>query len=182
MQIIRFILIFLCIFFVTNPSYSAIKGGVGYSIPIDYSHLNAVELAEKADFYYNNVIVQKSSEVDVNVTTALNLYTMLANRCPENIQYPVRLGILYDMIGKDRYAKGAFYRAIGINKNNPEPYFYLGEFFFQRQIYRRALKMYLEAYNKGFRNDIRTLNRLNQLYLMFGDRETAEKYAVSADK
>ena len=181
-HVIRFCLVLIVLFLAVRTSFAVEKGGVTYQIPIDYSTMSAVELSEKADFYFNTAILQNLGKVDDNVTNALFLYAVLADKCPDNPIYPVCLGRLYDMIGKDRYAKGNFSRAMGINPNLPEPYFYYGEFLFKRQNYRRALKMYLEAYSKGYNEHPETLSRLNQIYTMFGDEKKAEKYVVKTEE
>ena len=56
------------------PSFAAIKGGLEYSIPIDYSKLNEDELQAKAGFYYN--LVLRNGKDSEDMTAALNLYHM----------------------------------------------------------------------------------------------------------
>ena len=115
------------------------------------------------------------------MTKALFLYTTLSNKCPTDTLYSLRLGILYDQLNKDRYAKSYYNRAIQTNNSLPEPYFYFGEFYFKRKIYRKALKMYLKAYDNGYSKDTRVLNRLNCIYTMFGDMENASYYPVQEE-
>ena len=128
-QFTNTIITIFVIFSFLTPAYSAIKGSLEYSIPIDYSKINEAETAAQADVLYNQISAVPSAELDDNITLALNLYTILSNKNPQNTTYALRLGKLYDIIGKDRQAKENFYRAMGINQSNPEPYFYLGEFF-----------------------------------------------------
>ena len=94
------------------------------------------------------------------------MYTLLANAYPENITYPLKVGKLYDIIGKDRYAKGFYYRAMNIDKKNPEPYAYLGDYFYKREQYRKSLKFYLKAYDNG---SVNVKDKINTIYLKFGD-------------
>lgn len=90
-----------------------IKGELEYQIPIDYSKLSTEELENKAGFYYGLALKTSNGKVNEDMTSALNLYAILSNKNPENTFYKIRLGHLYDIIGKDRYAKGYFFQAIG---------------------------------------------------------------------
>ena len=162
----RFLFALLISFFIILPSLSAIKGGVDYKIPIDYSKLNQTELESKADFYYNSAL--KTKKLDENMTSALNLYAILSDAFPENMNYALRLGKLFDILGKDRYAKGQYYRAMGLNQLRPEPYYYLGDFYYDREQFRKALKYYLKAYNNGYSNHAGTKEKINTIYQKLG--------------
>ena len=88
----------------------------------------------------------------------------------------MRLGILYDKIKKDRYAKGNFSRAIAINPISPEPYFYFGEFYYKRQLYRPALKYYKKAFEYSSKANYDLCYKLGDIYEKFGDTKTALKF------
>ena len=109
-----------------QPSFCAVKGGIEYSIPVDYSKLSETEILERAKVYYHNAEQVKDGVVNEDVTNALFTYSVLQNINPENIDYSIKLGKLYEKIGKDRYAKGNYARAIGINISKPEGYFCYG--------------------------------------------------------
>lgn len=172
-RLIKFLFTFL-ILFMTVPAYPALKGGLEYQIPVDYSKLNEAELEEKAGFYYH--LALKNETLNDDMTAALNLYHMLAHKNPANIEYKIKLGILYDIIGKDRYAKGCFFDAIGVDKSKPEPFFRLGEFYYKREMYKRALKMYRIAYRKGYTRHYDTLYKMGDTCLKLGDTKSALKY------
>ena len=138
---ISIILIFVCS--LSAPAFCALKGGLEYQIPIDYSKLSTEELENKAGFYYGLALKTSNGKVNDDMTSALNLYTILSSKNPENTFYKIRLGHLYDIIGKDRYAKGYFFQAIGTDSSQPEPYFRLGEFYYRRELYKKALNMYI---------------------------------------
>ncbi len=159
---------------------ATIQGGIDYKISIDYSKLDEKELQQKADFYYSYAI--KTGNLDENMTSALTLYHILAHKNPENIYNLTKLGTLYDLIGKDRTAKLAFYDAIGINSQKGEPYFRLGNFYYRRELYKKALKMYKEAYKKEYSNHYETLYQIGDIYEKFGDTEAALKYLNLAKK
>lgn len=163
----KFLLLFFVIFCPLNCQ-AVMKGSLEYKIPIEYSNMNEEELSSKAEFYYNNALKTSGGKLNSDVTQGLILYSALSNKNPDNIYYPIRTGILYDIIGKDRYAKGNYYRAMGINPSMPEPYFYLGEFYYKRQLYRKALKMYLRAGEHGYAAHPQTVARIKEINKMFG--------------
>ena len=175
---IRFLLIPLILCFSLLPSFSALRGGVDYKIPFDYTKLNQAELESKAEFYYTSALNTKT--LNDEMTYALNLYNLLSNAYPENITYALRLGKLYDVLGKDRHAKGQYYRAMGINPSRPEPYFYLGDFYYEREQYRKALKFDLKAYDLGYSEHYPTLEKIGTIYQKFGDTENALYYLQCA--
>ncbi len=174
--------IFLILILTILPVHSAIKTGVEYKIPIDYSKLSREELDTKAGFYYNLALKTFNGKVNAEMTSALNLYTMLQSQNPENTFYNIRLGHLYDLAGQDKYAKSCFYAAIGSDETQAEPYFRLGEFYYRRELYKRALKFYKEAYKHGFTTHYETLYKLGDIYEKFGDTEAALKYLKLASK
>ena len=105
---------------------------------------------------------------------------MLSNANPQNITYALRLGTLYDTLGKDRYARGQYYRAMGINQSRPEPYYYLGNFYFKREQYKKALKYYQKAYENGYSDHYPTVERIGTIYQKFGDTEKSIQYLQCA--
>ena len=177
-QMIRFLLIPLILCFTLLPSFSALRGGVDYKIPFDYTNLNQAELESKAESYYTSAL--NSKELNENMTYALNLYALLSNAYPENITYALHLGKLYDVLGKNRQAKGQFYRAMGVNPSRPEPYFYLGDFYYEKEQYRKALKFFLKAYDLGYSEHYQTLEKIGTIYQKFGDTENALYYLQCA--
>ena len=177
-QMIRFLLIPLILCFTLLPSFSALRGGVDYKIPFDYTKLNQAELESKAELYYTSALNTKG--LNDNMTSALNLYKLLSSAYPENIIYALRLGKLYDVLRKDRHAKGQYYHAMSVSPSRPEPYFYLGEFYYEREQYRKALKFYLRAYDNGYSEHYPTLEKTGTIYQKFGDTEKALYYLQCA--
>lgn len=174
------ILIFAVMLTCLVPAYSAIKGGVGYSIPTDYSKMSESELELKARNYYFLSQKLKDGEINEDMTNALMLYNVLQNINPGQISYCIKLGSLYDKLNMDRYAKGNFSRAIGLDASRPEPYFYFGEFYYKRQMYRKALKYYNEAYKLGYDSNYDLLYKMGDIYEKFGDTHSALKYLNAA--
>lgn len=168
-QLIKIMFIFFAASMFTHAANAAVTGGIEYQIPIDYSVMNETELRTKADEYYQKSANMSDRKLNDDITQALNLYTMLSNKCPENTEYIIRLGKLYDIIGKDRHAKSCYYRAIGINKSNPDAYFCFGDFYFKREQYRRALKMFLKSKELGYADDTALQTRIDLLKRMLGE-------------
>lgn len=164
----------------TIPTFSAVKGGIEYSIPVDYSKINEEETEVKAREYFYNAERLRDGIINEDMTNALMLYTVLQQINSEKIEYPIKLGILYDKINKDRYAKGYLSKAIGIDNTNPAPYFYLGEFYYKRELYRKALKYYNESYKKGYQTNYNLLYKIGDIYEKFGDTRSALKYLQEA--
>lgn len=160
----------------------AIKGGIEYKIPTDYSKINEQEFELKAREYF--YLAQKLPDKIVNedMTNALMLYTVLQKVNPNKIEYPVKLGILYDKLGKDKYARGNFLRASGLDISNPLPYFYLGEYYYKRAYYRRALSYYNESYTCGFKTNYDLLYKMGDIYEKLGATRSALKYLNEAKK
>lgn len=162
------ILILAVILNCLTPAYSAVSGKIEYSIPIDYTKLSEQELEDKAKDYFFLAMKVKDNKVNNDITNALILYNVLQNVNPENTTYPIRSGILYDKIGLDKFAKGNFSKSIGLNPANPEVYFYFGEFYYKRQMYRMALKYYNKAVQYGYEKHEETLKRIEEIKRMFG--------------
>lgn len=167
---------------ISLPTFSAVKGSIEYSIPLDYSKVKEQEVELKAKLYFHNAIQAKDGIVNEDITNALFLYRVLDKVNPNNIDYPIKLGRLYDKVEKERQAKGYFYKAIGIDESSPIPYFYLGEFYYKRELYRKALKFYNESYKRGYETNYDLLCRMGDIYEKFGDTRSALKYLQDAKK
>lgn len=167
-QLIKFLLIFIILISVILPSSSALKGNLEYKIPIDYSQIDKEELDAIGANYYDISLNSAKGKINDDVTSALNIYTILSNKDPENIIYAIRLGKLYEIVGKDRHAKGNYFRAMGIDQSRPEPYYYLSEFFYKKEQYRRAYKMLLRAIEHGYNEHANAQSRLEELNKKLG--------------
>ena len=180
-QVSIIILLIILAFISTNAVYcSTIKTGIKYSIPIDYSKLNEQELKLKAQDYFHNIQFVDDGVINDDMTNALMLYNILSKVNPENIDYPIRLGILLDKIGKDKQAKGNFGRAMALDKTNPFPYYCLGEFYHKRELYTKALKYYNKAYCLNFNTNYDLLYKMGDTYEKLGDTRSALKYLKEA--
>ena len=59
-------------------------------------------------------------------------------------------------------------------------YFYFAEFYYKRQMYRKALKYYNLAYTHGFNTNYHTLFKIGDIYEKLGDSRSALKYLKDA--
>ena len=179
-------IVFIFILFLASnlmlTTHSAIKGKIDYSIPIDYSKLSEDELNIEANKYFHNAVLLKDGIVNEDMTNALTIYTILENIDPDNVEYCAKLGILYDKLGKDRFAKGKFSKAICIDSKHPKPYYYFAKFYYKREMYRKALKYYNEAYKCGFDKNYDLLYNVGDIHEKFGDTRSALKYFRDAEK
>lgn len=174
------LLVFLTLITSWLPTSATISGRIDYSIPIDYSKLSQSELEDKVKVYYFNALKLKDGEINNDITNALIIYSVLQKIEPESFIYCIKLGTLYDKINMDKYSKSNFSRAIGIDNTRPESYFGLGEFYYKREMYRKALKYYNEAYQKGYQTNFDMLCRMGDIYEKFGDTHSALKYLKEA--
>lgn len=173
-QLSTIILVIFFLFMTNLSAHSAYKGGISYSIPVEYKNLPESELRGKAENFF---VLAKGCEgniPDSNMTNALVLYSVLQNMNPYNIDYSVKLGILYDRINKDRYAKGNFSRAIGVDSSRYEPYYYFGEYYYRRAQYRMALKYYKKALERTNTPNYNLVSRMNDIYAKFGTGERVQ--------
>lgn len=182
MRHLSIIIIFIIVFLLNSSqdSFATIKTSIQYSIPIDYSHLSEIELKQKAELNYNIATKLADGIINNAVSDSLFLYNLLSKINPENIEYYTKLGILYDKINKDRYAKSYFARAISTDPNSSVPYYYLGNFYYKRQRYRLALKSYLKSYEKNKSPNYNLLYKIGDIYEKFGDTKKALLYLNQA--
>ena len=176
----------------TNQVHSNIACEPEYnSLKIYYTKLPQKELALKADTYYKKILNEykiipayssKKVIISDNMAHALILYSILSKICPDNNLYKIRLGYLYDLIEQDKFTKSCYLQVIGNNPNLPEPYFKLGEFYYRRELYRKALELYKEAFKKGYTEHYLTLYKIGDICEKFGDTKAALKYLKLAEQ
>lgn len=169
------------IFIAFNMSAEAsYKGGITYSIPIEYKNLSETELKIKAENSFSQALQSQERGLNPDYTEALNLYSILLNINPDKVDYVIKLGILYDKLGKDRQAKGNFARAIGIDSSKPGSYFYYGEFYYRREFYRHALKYYKKALERANEPSYALYFRLGDVYEKLGDTKQSLQFYQQA--
>ncbi len=181
MRQVSIIILLVCVIVTGNilPAFSAVNGRIEYSVPILYNNLDEKELVQKANFYFANAEILNNGMINENMTNALMLYNLLQKINPANPEYSAKLGALQGKIGKDDMARKNFTKAIKIDSKNPVTNFYLGEYYYDRDFYFRAIKCYNETY-KHNKNDYYLLYKMGDLYEKFGDTRSALKYLNEA--
>ena len=148
---------------------------------LSITRINESALSSEAEDLFN----QYFNTADENLKTRL-LYSIISDYCilgeidRENPLYFARLGIAYGKLGKDRYAKSNFFRCTNLNDSYPYGFYWFGNYYFDRQDFRKALKSYLKAYNCGYNTDYNTLYQIGVIYEKFGDYSYAIKYFKQA--
>ncbi|MCQ2755178.1 MAG: tetratricopeptide repeat protein [bacterium] len=171
------VLLVIFIFMAGTASFvSAHQSGVKYSIPVEYKNLSENELKPIAHDYFYSSLNAEGCVLNEDTTKALNLYTILQQMNPQNISYSIKLGILYDKLGKDRYAKGSFAHAIGIAPTKAVGYYYYGEYYYKRGQFRQALRYYNQALEYLEKPSYELYYKLGDVYQKFGDTKQSLKY------
>ncbi len=152
---------------------------------VDYSLIDFVQMEREADdFFIQGSECTDKAQRDEYFEGAQARYYQLAEYDMAKIKYPLQLARIYDYKKENRLAKGYFFRALNLDLNNGYANLYLGDYYFKRNDYKRALKKYLVAHV----NDLQNMYELNYniaiIYEKFGDLVNAQKYysAVAAAK
>lgn len=172
----RFVLLIIFTLISTGV-YAVEKGSIEYTpYTIDHSKLDLPSLEQEADNYYILATTASTKkDVDKYTTFALGAYKLLFDAKPDNVNYCLKIAELYDKNNKDRYAKEYYYRAITLKSDSALPYEGFGNFYFTRTDYRRALKYYIQAYNRD--SNLQNVNtKLGIIYSKLGDTNAALKF------
>ena len=153
------------------------KGVIEYSIPIDYSLIDEKSLNDHAEIIYSEYTTSTDEILKKGLLLELlSDYSILSNINKDNPLYFVRLGIVYDKLGKDRWAKSNFCRSSNLVPNYAYAFYSFGNYFFERNEYRKALKEYMRAYQYGFDKHYENLYQIGIIYEKLGDFSLAIKY------
>jgi tetratricopeptide (TPR) repeat protein len=143
----------------------------------EYSKFNTITTKETADKFFQSALNAKSEEEKAeNLKNAAAQYYILSD-INKSDSYPcIQLGRIYDMQGKDKYAKAYFNRALNLNNKNADANFYLAEFYNSRKQYQKALEHYQNSLLDGRRADAQTYQKIGQIYERFADVKRANFY------
>ena len=176
------IIILLAVILISQNVFAVEKGGIEYTPKIDYSLINTKEFEDKA-FQYYTIATQSAIEEEKiqNAEYAVGCYRALLSKHQDNPVYSLRLAQLYEILGQNRYAKEFYYRTLSIDENYAPGYEVFGDYYYNREEYRRALKQYNEAYIRD--NSIYNVNnKIGTIYQKLGDTQSALKYLNEAYK
>lgn len=173
----KLLITLLVIFLYSGIAQSVQRGGIQYTIPVEYSAINEAELNKEAETLFQRYLKSDNANQQIILLEQmLSDYSILGEINKDNPLYFTRLGIIFDKLGKDRYAKSNFFRSTNLDNSNPYAYYSFGNFYFDRQEYRKALRLYINAYNCGYNNHFHTLYQIGRIYEKLGDFTLAIKY------
>ena len=172
-MIFRFLLlIFLMIF--SLPSFALQKGSVEYDgVYVDYSVLNGSGILKSADSHFEQYEVSHDSKM---LSTAMGEYYTVTKIYPLDLYPVVQLARTYDESGLDKFAKEYFSKALSMDKENAYLNYYYGDFYFKREQYRRALKLFKRSYNNGYDNVYDINFKIATIYEKLADLNSAKYY------
>lgn len=160
--------------FICNSCFSVQQGGVQYVIPIDYSIIDEAALNNEAESLFSSYMAaEDEKQKKILLERMLSSYSILGNIDKGNPLYFTRLGIIFDKMGRDRYAKSNFCRATNLVPDYAYGFNCYGDFFFERSMYIKALREYMRAYNAGYQNNYDTLYQIGSVYEKLGDFTSA---------
>lgn len=174
---------FLILIFLSNSGivFSAQKGGIQYTMPVDYSFFDEKALNNETELLFNRYLMSENEQQkQIFLNQLLSNYSILGNIDSENPLYFTRLGIVYDKLGKDRYAKSNLSRSLNMIENNVYAYYAFGDFYYTRSQYLKALFFYKKAYETGYDKNFDTLYRIAKIYEKLGDFSNAIIYYKKA--
>ena len=173
-------LLYLCISLLifVLPSFSIEKGSVKYEDNLmDYSVLDGQKILEEADGYFEQYETTKDPKY---LSTAIGKYYIVTKIYPVEIYPMVQLARTYDEKKLDRFAKEYFSICYDINKKDPYLNYYLGDFYFKRDDYKRALRYFKRAYENGYSEYFDLNLKIATIYEKFADLLTAKYYYEKA--
>ena len=178
-----FLFIFILIIGNNCTSASELADDNYFSNSINYSTLNKIEVLEYADKTFNQALNSADTkEKEELYKIALGTYVVL-NKMDSYSDYPIiQIARIYDYQNKDELAKSYFYQALKIHENCPLANLYLGDFYYRREYYHKALGYYRKALNDGVETDYKLSLNLGIIYEKLGDLMNAQIYYHKAYK
>ena len=177
-RIVFFIFISL---FLASPAFSVKSGGVEYhDYLFDYSKMPTEPIAVEADSWLQEALLMSDSEDKrLLLHKAMKNYYILLKIHPDNVDYLNKRGLIYDVLDRNILARSFFSRSLNIDKNNPQTNFLVGDYFYKRRDFKRALKYFSIALQNGYSNyDIKY--KLAIVYEKLGDLCNAKRFYQEA--
>ena len=148
---------------------------------VDYSTFNPDVLKKEADAFFVSAFDSDNEHLKQHYyEIALKKYFIISQIYPADYYSYVQMARIHDNMANSKLAKKYYHIAINLDKYNPYSNFYFGEYHFKRNLYYKALKYYLIAYNNGYENNFVTNLKLAELYEKLGDlKKSKELYLKS---
>ena len=177
----KLILLLIVCFLSASPAFSVKSGGVEYhDYLFDYSTFKPEPLYEEADLWLKQALEMDDSDDKKELLhKAMKNYYILLKINPDNVDCLNKRGLIYDVLDRNVLARSYFSRALNIDKNNPNTNFLVGDYFYKRRDFKRALKYFNVALENGFVNyDIKY--KLAIVYEKMGDMCNAKRFYSEA--
>ena len=139
-------------FLISSPVFSTESGGVEYhDYLFDYSHLDPEPLKSEADLWLSQAIGEQNINVKNDLLhQAMKNYYILLKISPGDVDVLNKRALIYDIQDKNLLARSFFSRSLNIEKDNPETNYLVGDYFFKRRDFKRALRYFSAAYENGY--------------------------------
>lgn len=174
----KILYLLICLLIFVLPVFSIEKGSVKYEDNLmDYSVLDGQKILKEADSFFEQYEATNDPKY---LSTAMGKYYIVTKIYPVEIYPMVQLARTYDEKKLDRFAKEYFSICYDINKKDPYLNYYLGDFYYKRNDFKRALRYFKRAYENGY-SDYYDLNlKIATIYEKFADLLTAKYYYKKA--
>ena len=139
-------------FLISSPVFSTESGGVEYhDYLFDYSHLDPEPLKLEADLWLSQALGEQNINVKNDLLhQAMKNYYILLKISPGDVDVLNKRALIYDIQDKNLLARSFFSRSLNIEKDNPETNYLVGDYFFKRRDFKRALRYFSAAYENGY--------------------------------
>lgn len=142
-RLLKYILCLICLFGIHCTCFAVQFANIEYDVPIDYSKIDKNALANQANQFFNYFEQITDKEYRKRyIQPLLNRYSVLSVMCPEDPFYFTRLGILFDEMDEESYAKSNFFKATNLVPDYKYASYSFGNFYYKRGYYRKALRQY----------------------------------------
>ncbi len=170
-------LIFIFCFLFFNTSALA---DINYDKFIDYSKLNPETYLKDARI--DMALADKTQLQDekfIYLDRAIRNYYLVTKIDGNNMEANVGLAKCYEFIGEKKLALRYINTAMDIDKFNPNLNYYLGDYYYRAERYRKSLEHYLMAMDYGFYESQIEL-KLAKLYEKLADLKMAKAHYKNA--
>ncbi len=174
----KFASLFALLCIIITPVFAVEKGSVKFEENlIDYSVLDANKILTDADSFFEQYETTGDKKF---LNTAMGNYYLVTKVFPLEIYPMVQLARTYDGKKLDRFAKEYFNICLDINRKDPYLNYYLGDFYYKRRDFKRALRYFRIAYNNGYRDYYDLNYKIATIYEKFADLSKAKYYYEKA--
>jgi len=176
---IKFIIFLIFVF--ASPVFATETGGVEYhDYLFDYANLDAGPIKLEADHLLQTALKEKDLEVQKELFhKAMRDYHVLLKISPDDVDVMNKRALIYDVMKKDLLSKSYFSRSMNIDEYNPQTNFLVGDFFYKRRDFNRALRYFSTALDNGF-DGYEIYYKMGIVYEKLGDLCNAKSFYQEA--